>query len=64
MKRIGEMLIEAKLLTKSDLDRALARQREMQDKRPVGEILVEMKIITLDTLVQYLDMQLRQKFNN
>lgn len=58
------MLIEAKLLTQADLDRALAKQSEMHDKRPVGEILVEMKLITLDTLVKYLDMQLRQKFEH
>ena len=49
MIRLGEILLEANVLTKRQLSRALAMQ-EAGDKRKLGEILVELGYITLDDL--------------
>ena len=49
MIRVGEILLEANVLTKRQLSRALAMQ-EAGDKRKLGEILVELGYITLDDL--------------
>lgn len=51
--RIGEYLIEQGLLTSSQLEAALARQREMSERgqrRLLGQTLVEMKIVDHETL--------------
>lgn len=58
MKRIGEILIENKLLTPENLEIALAKQKAMATKKPLGQILVDMDIITIDVLLDYLEMQL------
>jgi type IV pilus assembly protein PilB len=62
MKRIGELLLENNIITKEELDSALERQKELPVKKPVGEILVEMKVVTIDSLIKYLEIQLREKF--
>ena len=49
MVRLGEILLEADVLTKRQLSRALAMQ-EAGDNRKLGEILVELGYITLDDL--------------
>ena len=51
MVRLGEILLEADVLTKRQLSRALAMQ-EAGDKRKLGEILVELGYITLDDLTE------------
>ena len=51
MVRLGEILLEADVLTKRQLSRALAMQ-EAGDKRRLGEILVELGYITLDDLTE------------
>ena len=43
--RLGEMLIERKLITAEDLDRALELQKERGDK--LGKTLVDMGFIAL-----------------
>jgi signal transduction histidine kinase len=51
--RIGEYLIEQGLLTSSQLEAALARQREMSERgqrRLLGQTLVEMKLVDHETL--------------
>ena len=51
--RIGEYLMEQGLLTGSQLEAALARQREMSDRgqrRLLGQTLVEMKMVDHETL--------------
>ncbi len=51
--RIGEYLIEQGLLTASQLEAALARQREMSERgqrRLLGQTLVEMKLVDHETL--------------
>ena len=49
MGRVGEILLEADILTKRQLSRALAMQ-EAGDKRKLGEILVELGYITVEDL--------------
>ncbi len=44
-KKIGEMLLEEKILTKSELDDVLKKQKKDKDKK-VGEIVVEEKLAT------------------
>ena len=49
MVRLGEILLEANVLTKRQLSRALAMQ-EAGDKRKLGEILVDLGYITVEDL--------------
>ena len=49
MVRLGEILLEANVLTKRQLSKALAMQ-EVGDKRKLGEILVELGYITVEDL--------------
>ena len=49
MVRLGEILLEADVLTKRQLSRALAAQ-EAGDNRKLGEILIELGYITVDDL--------------
>ena len=47
--RLGELLLEEDVLTKRQLQKALAMQ-QAGDDRKVGEILIELKYITIDDL--------------
>ena len=49
MERLGDILLEANVINKRQLSRALAMQ-EAGDKRKLGEILVELGHITVDDL--------------
>ena len=51
MIRLGEILLEADVLTKRQLSRALAMQ-EAGDKRKLGEILVELGYLTIEDLTE------------
>ena len=51
MERLGDILLEANVLTKRQLSRALAMQ-EAGDDRKLGEILVELKYITIEDLAE------------
>ncbi len=44
-KKLGEILVEEEILTKSELDDVLAKQKEDKDKK-LGEIIVEEKLAT------------------
>ncbi len=50
-KRLGDLLLEADVLNKRQLQRALALQ-ESGDKRQLGEILIELGFITLEDLTE------------
>ena len=63
MKKIGELLVENRIITIEQLNMALDHQNSMPFKKPIGEILVEMKIINIDSLIKYLEIQLREKFD-
>ena len=47
--RLGELLLEEDVLTKRQLNKALAIQASGDDKK-LGEILIELKYITIDDL--------------
>ena len=55
-KRLGELLIEAKVITQEQLDHVLGVQR--QDGRKIGQLLIELKMVGEITLTQTLSRQL------
>jgi general secretion pathway protein E len=56
MPRLGEILIERKLLVQEDLDRALEMQKERGDK--IGRILIDLGFVAQRDVVQALSDQL------
>lgn len=59
-KKIGEMLIEEEIITKSELDKVLKKQEVEKDKK-VGEIILEEKLVTEAQLDKVLVKQKAQK---
>ena len=57
MKRIGELMVERKLITSTQLDTALAWQKRENSFKKVGEILIDMGFLSYDSLLSFLDMQ-------
>ena len=55
-KRLGEMLIEAQLITPADLDRAIAEHR--RTGQLLGATLVAMKLVSEDAVLKVLQRQL------
>src|SRR5580692_8970682 len=55
--RLGEILIERRLLTQEDVDRALELQRERGDK--IGKILVDMGFVAMRDVLSALAEQLQ-----
>ncbi|MGD9183430.1 MAG: GspE/PulE family protein [Desulfobacterales bacterium] len=55
--RIGGLLVEMGHIQASDLQRALAIQREEKSKRKIGEILVDNQLIEEQVLVETLSLQ-------
>lgn len=55
-KRIGDVLVEAKIITPQQLEEALKIQKQTNKK--LGEILVEKGYITEDELIEILEFQL------
>ena len=60
MKKIGELLMENDLLSRQELQQALDIQQNEKEQRPIGEILVSLGAITIETLSEYLDIQLKR----
>jgi type IV pilus assembly protein PilB len=58
MKRIGEILVENKLITPEQLDLALARQKYDNNGSKIGEILIDLGFLTYDSLLEYLERQI------
>ena len=50
-RKLGDLLLEADVLTRRHLQKALAMQAS-GDKRQIGEILIELKYITLSDLTE------------
>lgn len=57
--RIGELLVEEKIASKRDVDKAVNRQRELQMQR-LGDYLQENKVISQDQLAKAITHQERQ----
>ncbi len=55
-KRLGELLVENKIITPSQLQKALEVQRQEGGK--LGEILIKQGLIKYDTLLEFLSQQL------
>jgi type IV pilus assembly protein PilB len=60
-KRMGEMLMEADVLTQAQLDRALSIQKE-QPQRRLGSILIELGYTEGDVIAQVLGCQAKVPF--
>lgn len=54
---IGELLIEARLISRADLDRALEYQANSNKPVPLGSLLVNRQLITWDQLAFFLRLQ-------
>lgn len=59
MKHLGEILVEAEIISKKTLERALERQKS--DKKRLGVVLEEMGVITEEELVDALSKQFNFK---
>jgi type IV pilus assembly protein PilB len=59
-QKIGEMLVKAKLITKSQLEKALRNQKKTRKR--LGEILMEMGYIKSADLVRMLSQQAAVRF--
>src|SRR5688500_18573027 len=59
-KPLGEVLIQERLISREQLQDAMARQRETG--RPIGKILLEMGAVTEDALVEAVARQLGVPF--
>lgn len=60
MKTLGEYLIDEGALTAADMQRALARQHELNangERKRIGDVLLDMKLVTQEQLQQALDRQ-------
>jgi adsorption protein B len=56
-RRLGDLLLEKRYVTLSQLDEALQRQEE--EGRPLGRVLLEMGLVEEDSIVQVLGQQLQ-----
>jgi len=59
MKHLGDILVEAEIISKKTLERALARQKEGNQR--LGTVLEEMGVITEDELAEALGAQFKFK---
>ncbi len=59
MKHLGDILVEAEIISTKTLERALERQKS--DKKRLGDVLEEMGVITEDELVDALSKQFKFK---
>jgi len=59
MKKLGDILVEAEIISKKTLEKALARQKEA--KQRLGEVLEEMGVITEEELADALGTQFKFK---
>ncbi|MCX8084929.1 MAG: ATPase, T2SS/T4P/T4SS family [Calditerrivibrio sp.] len=62
MKRLGEILIERKILTKEDLDQLLAKQQITKEK--LGDLVVKMGYLTSDQLLSIIAEQYGLQYLN
>lgn len=57
MKRLGELLVDCKIITSTQLDAALSWQQRENSYKKLGEILIDMGFLSYDSLLSFLDMQ-------
>ncbi len=56
--KIGEELVQQKLITPEQLDKALAEQKKQPDKK-IGEILLELGFIDVEQFMKVLEKQMK-----
>lgn len=61
-KYIGELLVEAGLITRGKLDEALTFQKNTKSKKQIGDILIELGFITETQLHEALEFQMGIQF--
>lgn len=61
MRRFGEILIDNKLITAKDLQEALNKQKSLEKHKPLGEVMVDLELISIQTLMDFLEIQLLNK---
>ncbi|MCX5661754.1 MAG: GspE/PulE family protein [Planctomycetota bacterium] len=54
--RVGDLLLERGLVTKDQIEQALAHQKEKGHKKLLGEILVELKFVTEEQVIEALSL--------
>jgi len=59
MKRIGEILVENGVITQTQLGIALDRQNKDMYGKKLGEILIDLGYLNYESLISYLEHQLR-----
>ena len=57
-RKLGDMLLDAKLITKEQLEEGLALRGEGEGNDPIGEVLVNMGYLSEEGLARTLSKQL------
>ena len=57
MSRLGDILLENKVISKQQLNQALEFQKKNKDQL-LGQIFISLNIIKPDILIKYLDLQI------
>lgn len=60
--KLGNLLLEEKLITREQLDEGLMIQKRVEDNDPIGEILVDLGYLAEDGLARVLSKQLKIKY--
>ena len=61
-KRLGDILLEAGLITNEQLNEALELQKQSAEKTPIGEILIQMNYLSEEGLALSLSKKLKTKY--
>jgi hypothetical protein len=59
-KKIGEVLVEKKMITRKQLDEALEESRSRKKKNRIGNILIEKGYLDFETLVSAIQDQMKE----
>ena len=57
-KRIGEILLENKAITKENLDKGLSEQKNSNDKVKIGPILLKLGFVSQSDLIKAYSQQM------
>jgi len=63
-KRLGELLVEQRIITSEQLKEALEAQKDHENPVPIGETLIDMGLVTENDLLKALGNHLRVEYIN
>ncbi|MBW1799196.1 MAG: Flp pilus assembly complex ATPase component TadA [Deltaproteobacteria bacterium] len=63
-KRLGELLVEQRIITSEQLKEALEAQKDFEKPVPIGETLIDMGLVTENDLLKALGSHLRVEYIN